>query len=76
MPNYRPLCFSRVKNMELHCVQRRECPYSEFFWSIFFDIRTEYRDLQSKSSHSVQMPEKKRQKNSEYEHFYAVLIHH
>ena len=38
--------------------------YSEFFWSVFFRISTEYRDLQSKSPYSVQMREKKDQKNS------------
>ena len=50
----------------VHCVK---FPYSEFFWSTFFCIRTEYGDLQSKSLYSVQMRENTDQKNSEYGHF-------
>ena len=46
-----------------------KCSYSEFFWSVFSRIRTEYEDLQSKSLYSVQMRENTDQKNSEYEHF-------
>ena len=32
-----------------------KCPYLDFFWSIFWLIRTEYRDLRCKSSYSVEM---------------------
>ena len=53
-----------------HCSALREkCPYSEFFWSVFSRIWTEYGDLFRKSLYSVRMPEKTDQKNSEYEHF-------
>ena len=57
---------------------RKKCPYSEYLASVFphsgwmwrFSyIRTEYEDLQSKSSYSVQIWEIKDQKNSEYKHF-------
>ena len=48
---------------------RKNCPYSEFFWSIFSRISTEYGDLPSKSSNSVQMPE-----NTEQNNFF-VLVH-
>ena len=43
--------------------------YLEFFWSVFYRIRTEYGDLDSKSPYSFQMWENKDQKNSEYVHF-------
>ena len=47
----------------------KKCPYSEFFWSLFSRIRTEYGDLRNKSPYSVQIRENKDQKNSEYRHF-------
>ena len=50
-----------------HCHEK--CPYSEFVWSVFSRIRTEYGDWQSKSPYSVQMVENTAQKNSEYGHF-------
>ena len=49
---------------------REKCPYSEFFWSLLFRIRTEHRD----SPYSVQMRENTDQKNSEYEHFSGSAI--
>ena len=48
---------------------RKKCPYSEFFWSAFSRIRTEYGDLLHKSPYSIQMPKSMDQKNSEYGHF-------
>ena len=48
---------------------RENCPYSEFFRSVFFRIRTEYGEIRSISPHSVRMRENTNQKNSEYEHF-------
>ena len=39
------------------------------FWSVFFRIRTEYKDVLCKSPYSVQMQEDVDQKNSEYGHF-------
>ena len=48
---------------------RENCPYSEFFRSVFFRIRTEYGEIMSISPHSVRMRENTNQKNSEYEHF-------
>ena len=50
------------------------CPYSEFFWSAFFRIWTEFGDLLSDSLYSVQVWENMDQKNSEYGTFYAVFI--
>ena len=44
------------------------CPYSEFFWSLFFHIRTKYGEIRSISQYSVQMQENKDQNNSEYGH--------
>ena len=52
-----------------NCHYIKSCPYSEFFWSVFSGIWTEYGDLRSKSPYSVQMRENADQKNSEYGHF-------
>ena len=41
----------------LYVALRKKCLYSEFFWSVFYYIPTEYRDLQSKSPYSVHMRE-------------------
>ena len=59
---------SQVSILYLHAL-RKNCPYSEFFWSIFSRIPTEYGDLPSKSSNSVQMPENTEENNFEYGHF-------
>ena len=45
------------------------CPYSEFFWSVFSRIRTEYGEILRISPYSVRMWENTDQKNSEYGHF-------
>ena len=49
---------------------RKKCPYSDFFWSVFSHIETEYEYLLSKSPSSVRMRKNTDQKKSEYEHFY------
>ena len=59
---------SQVSILYLHAL-RKNCQYSEFFWSIFSRIPTEYGDLPSKSSNSVQMPENTEENNFEYGHF-------
>ena len=48
---------------------REKCPYSEFLSSVFSFIPTEYRNLFSKYSYSVQMRESTDQKNFEYRQF-------
>ena len=48
---------------------REKCPYSEFFWSVFCRIRTEYGEIRSIYLYSVWMGKNKDQKNSEYGHF-------
>ena len=45
---------------------RKKCPYSEFFWSVFSRIRTEYGEIGSISPYLVQMRENTDQNNSEY----------
>ena len=47
---------------------RKNYPYSEFCWSAFSRIRTEYGDLQSKSPYLVRMWKNVDQKSSEYGH--------
>ena len=48
---------------------REKCLYSEFYWSVFSRIRTEYREIWSISPYTVPMRENVDQKNSEYEQF-------
>ena len=48
---------------------RKKCPYSEWFWSVFFRIRTEYGEILRISPCSVQMRENTDHNNSEYGHF-------
>ena len=45
---------------------RKKCPHSEFFWSGFSPILTEYVDLHCKYSYSVQIRENTDQKNLNY----------
>ena len=45
---------------------REKFPYSEFLWSVFSCLRTEYRDFLSKSLYSVKMRENTDQNNFEY----------
>ena len=48
---------------------RETCPYSEFFWSVFSLIQTEYGEILSITSYSVQIRENTDQKNSKHGHF-------
>ena len=45
------------------------CPYSEFFWSTFSRIYTEYRKIRSIFPYPIQMWQITDQKNSKYKHF-------
>ena len=48
---------------------RESCPYSEFFWSLFYRIRTEYGEIRSISLYSVRMRENTDQENSKNGYF-------
>ena len=48
---------------------REKCPYSDFFWSVFFCIRAEYGEIRSISPYSVRMQKNTDQTNSEYGQF-------
>ena len=63
----------RMKNFWVQLLLREKCPYSEFFWSVFSRIWTEYLEIRSISPYSVRMRETTDQKNSEYGHFWAQL---
>ena len=70
------------QNVELHhqslcvCIAlRKNCLYSEFLWSVFSRIRTEYRDLQTNSPYLVRIQENMDHKTSEYEHFSHNALH-
>ena len=47
----------------------KKCPYSEFFWSVFSLVRTEYKEIHSISPYSVRMLENTALKNSKYKNF-------
>ena len=54
---------------------RKKCPYSEYFWSLFSFIRTEYGDLHSRSPYSVRMRKNKdQQKTPNSDTFHAVKL--
>ena len=48
---------------------RKNCPNTEFFWSILSIIWTEHGDVWSKSPYSVQMRENTDQKDSLFGYF-------
>ena len=52
-----------------HQPQREKCSYSEFFWSVFSRIRTEYGEILRISSYLIRMRENTEQKISECGHF-------
>ena len=54
---------------EAYSTLHEKCSYSEFFWSAFSRIVTEYGEILRISLYSVQMRENTDQKNSEYGHF-------
>ena len=66
-----------LREMPLTDSLHEMCPYSEFLWSVFFLIRTEFGDLLCKSPYSVRMRENTDQKNSKYRHFLrSVSVFH
>ena len=65
--NYR--CFKSLSKVSL----RKKCPYSEFFWSPFSRILTEYGEILRISPYSVQMPENTDQNNFEYGQFLRTM---
>ena len=54
---------------------REKCSYSEFFWSAFSHIRTDYGEMQSISPYSVWRRENKYQENSKYRHFSPIVVY-
>ena len=46
-----------------------KCTYSEFFWSVFSCIQTEYGEIFRTFPYSVRIRENVGHKNSRYEHF-------
>ena len=60
-------CFLEGNEKGEHSLLKK-CLYSEFFWSIFSHIRTEYGDIFCKSPCSVQMRGNMDRKISEHSH--------
>ena len=78
-------CETHLKNLEkcfmteiilkiLSSTLREKWSYSEFFWSVFSRIWTEYEEILRISSYSVRMRENMDQNNSEYKHFLPSAI--
>ena len=53
----------------IYLTLRKKYPYSEFFWSVFSRIRTEYEEILRISLYSIRMQENTGHKNSEYGNF-------
>ena len=53
---------------------RKECPYSELFWSAFSCIQTEYQQMLRICPYSVRMRQNVDQNNYEYGHFSRSLM--
>ena len=49
--------------------QRKKCPYSGIFWSVFSRTWDEYGEIRSISPYAVRMQENTDHKKSEYGHF-------
>ena len=47
----------------------KKCHYSELFWSAFFCIPTEYKEILRIFPYLVRMSENAEQNNSKYSHF-------
>ena len=57
----------------MHCV--KSVQIRSFFWSVFFHIRTEYREIRIISPYPVQMRENADQKKTPYlDTFYAKML--
>ena len=65
----------RVSDLSYPLTLRKKCPYLEFLWSIFSRIWTEYGEIWSIYSYSVQMRENTDQEISEYRQFSRSVIH-
>ena len=57
------------------CTLREKCPYSGFFWSVFFRIWTEYGEMLRISPYSAQMLENMDHNYSEYKRFLRSDTH-
>ena len=57
--------------LEVHCVKK--CLFSEFFWSVFSRIWTEYGEIPSVSPYSVRMQETTARKTPNTDTFHAVV---
>ena len=63
-----------------HFTLHKKCPYSELFWPVFFQFRTEYGQIRSISLYLVPILENTDQNNSKYGNFlrsasvFAVVV--
>ena len=67
-PVFKTICLIYVKNPK-KVLMRKKSPCSELFWFVSPRIRTEYGQLRSISTYSIQMRENTNQNNSEYGQF-------
>ena len=57
-------CEHFAEHFQLALTLRKTFLYSEFFWSVFSHIRTEYGEIRSISAYLARMQENTEQKNS------------
>ena len=65
--------YGTIINIFTKLTLREKCPYSEFFWSVFSRILTEYGEILRICPYSVQMRENMEQNNPNTDTFCAVL---
>ena len=53
---------------------RKNCPYSELYWSVLSHIRTDYGEKLRISPYSVRMRENADQNNFKYGHFLRSVV--
>ena len=67
--------FRTENELKEHKTLRKNCPDTEFFWSIFSRIWTGYGDLRTKSPYSAQIREHTDQKTPYLDTFHAVKMY-
>ena len=65
---------NNVIKVILGAATEEKCPYSEFFWPAFLQIRTEYGEILHISPYSFQMRKNTDEKNSEYGHISRSVL--
>ena len=68
------LSYTSLQCLETTLSTTEKCSYSEFLWSAFSCMQTQYGDLRSKSLYSVGMRENADQENFKYGQFLFNVV--